>query len=74
MKLSITSVVLFAAGVILIYSAVKDKAPQEVIRVSLAGQSPATAKASPSSTSTTAPSIAPIPNTPQTNGPNVVGA
>lgn len=43
-QISVLSIILFATGAVLIYSAVKDKNPVEVVKLSLQGKNPADAK------------------------------
>lgn len=49
MKLNLVNVTTFAIGTVLVYSAVKDKDPRDVVKKSLARQSPAGAATIPSS-------------------------
>lgn len=64
MKINLVTVTMFTVGVVLIYAAVKDKDPREVVKLALGNKSPAGASAVPSSAPTTNPSPAPIPNAP----------
>lgn len=61
MNISLLTVVIFAGGVVLVYSAVKDKDPRDVLKTSLSGNSPANAKTVPSSAPINPSSPAPIP-------------
>lgn len=42
-NLNVMSVTLFVVGTVLVYSAIKNKDPREVVRLSLQGKSPGTA-------------------------------
>lgn len=64
MKINLVTVTMFTVGVVLIYSAVKDKDPRDVVKLTLGNKSPAGATAVPSSAPKSNPSPTPIPNAP----------
>lgn len=51
-NISVTSVLLFAAGATLLYAAVKNKNPIDVIKTSVSGKSPSTVPTTPASNGT----------------------
>ena len=69
MKLNTLTIVIFGAGIILLYAGIKDKNPKDVIMFSLRGDSPANAPGGASAN--VAPSVALNPNVPK--GPNHSG-
>lgn len=66
-KLNTITIVMFGAGVILLYAGIKDVNPKDVVTLSLAGKSPSTASAS-TTTGGTSPSVNTHPAKPDNNG------
>lgn len=66
--LNTLTIVIFGAGIVLLYSGLKDKNPKDVITLSISGKSPSTA-ASGGSTPATAPTVTALhPATPTKQG------
>lgn len=67
-KLNTITIVMFGAGVILLYAGIKDVNPKDVVTLSLAGKSPSTASTASTTSGGTSPSVNTHPAKPDNNG------